>query len=301
MVNAIVIVLLATALIVCAAWLFLLKRDIRQLWQRLGAISETETNALVTTETFDKDITALSGSVNKALERSRRDVYERTRAEAALKRAITNISHDLRTPLTSALGYLQMLEAPGLDAETKTRYLAIVHGRLEALTLLMNNLFEYASVMEGNIKLDIKEVNVGNIMRDALSASYVDLENKGFTVEADIPDTALCICDEDALRRVLQNLIKNVGVHGKEYLRVRLAGGVIEIANKADGLADLDTASIFERFYTADASRTSQNTGLGLAIARELLTRMNGRITAEIEGGLLVMRVYLYNSIMAEV
>jgi signal transduction histidine kinase len=88
-------------------------------------------------------------------------------------------------------------------------------------------------------------------------------------------------------------LIKNVCAHGRDVLRVRLDSGIIEISNKADGLAGLETERIFERFYTADASRTSKNTGLGLAIAKELVTRMGGNITANAEGDLLVMRMTL--------
>jgi len=200
----------------------------------------------------------------------------------------------LRTPLTSALGYLQMLTAPGLDEKTKVRYLETVRGRLEALSVLMNNLFEFARVMEGDITLDFRPCNICNILRDALSDNYMELENKGFAVDADIPDMpVMCICDKDALRRVLQNLFKNAVVHGRERLCVRLDCDVIEIANKADGLADMDTGKMFERFYTSDAARTSGNTGLGLAIARELVIKMEGSISAYVDGDYLVMRLAL--------
>ncbi|MDR0294478.1 MAG: HAMP domain-containing histidine kinase [Oscillospiraceae bacterium] len=272
--------------------MFFLKRELRRLRRRLDEIIKTDTNARLTTVTSDKDVAALAAGINAMLERNRRGLFEKARAEAALKRAVTNISHDLRTPLTSALGYLQMLEAPGLDGETRARYLQTVRGRLEALSALMNSLFEFARVIEDNTAFDVRKINICNILRDAFSESYAELEKKGFTVDADIPDApVLCLCDEDALRRVLQNLIKNVTVHGREYLRVRVNGGVIEIANKADGLDELDTGRIFERFYTADASRTSKNTGLGLAIAKELTERTGGHIAADVEGDMLVIRI----------
>ena len=272
--------------------IFLLKRDIRQLGKTLKEIAGSDTNARLVTETFDHDIATFADSINAMLARSRRDLLEKSHAEADLKRAITNISHDLRTPLTAALGYLQMLDSGILDAETKTRYLKIIKERLEALSGLMNSLFEFSRVMEGNITAGVQKVNICNALRDALSASYTELASKGFTVIADIPDAPVfCLCDEDALRRVLQNLFKNVYVHGKETLRVRLDGSTIEIANKADGLYALDTERIFERFYTNDASRTSKNTGLGLAIAKEFVHRMGGQITASVEEDMLVMRV----------
>jgi signal transduction histidine kinase len=271
---------------------FFIKRDLRKMSRKLGKIAEGDTNTRLTTDTFDKDVAALAESVNAMLERNRHDVFEKVRADAALKRAVTNISHDLRTPLTAAMGYLQMLKSTEIDDETRARYLEIIQGRLEALSALMNSLFEFSCVIEGSIEVTATKVNICNVLRDVLSDSHTELQNKGFSVDINIPDTPkMCICDEDAVRRVIHNLVKNVYVHGREYLRVRLVGGVIEIANKADGLAELDTDGIFERFYTTDASRTSKNTGLGLAIVKELVERMGGHISAEVEGDLLVMRV----------
>lgn len=290
------IVCILLGLLLAAALLkwFLLKRDIRQLLAKLEAIIQSDTNARLTTDTFDKDIVRLAESINKMLQRNRRDLFEKYRAEADLKRAITNISHDLRTPLTSALGYLQMMEAASLEEETRSRYIAIVRGRLEVLSQLMNSLFEFARVIEGTTSYVLQKVNIGNPVRDALLAHYAELEEKGFVVDAEIPDTPVyCLCDGDVLRRILQNLLKNVCIHGHSFLRIRVENGVIEIANKADGLNELDTERIFERFYTADASRTSKNTGLGLAIVKELVLRMDGTITAGVTGECLVIRLTL--------
>ena len=290
----VICIILGAALVAALVWLYLLYRDIRQLRENLLNITQSDTNSKLTTDTFNKDVVGLTASINTMLERNRRDIFEKAGAEAALKRAVTNISHDLRTPLTSALGYLQMLTDSGLNEETKLRYLETVRGRLETLSVLMNNLFEFARVMEGDVAYNIQPCNICNVLRDALSDNYMELENKGFAVDADIPDMpVICRCDKDALRRVLQNLLKNAVVHGREHLRVRLDGDAIEIANKADGLADMDTGKMFERFYTSDAARTSGNTGLGLAIARELVTRMEGNITAYVDGDYLVMRLAL--------
>jgi signal transduction histidine kinase len=194
--------------------------------------------------------------------------------------------------LTSALGYLQMLEAGAADAETKARYIKTIRGRLEALSVLTDSLFEFAKIMEGNTVFDIQKVNAGSLLRETLTESYPELTAKGFEVEADIPDEPVFFyCDWDAMRRVLQNLLKNVCVHGRDYLRVSLRDGIIEIANKADGLEQIDTSRIFERFFTTDASRTSRNTGLGLAIVKELVTRMGGEVTAAAEGEVLTVHV----------
>ena len=200
---------------------------------------------------------------------------------------------------------LVALNSVGVFLTFTSKRTAIVNGAYIAFCLvptiiivaLMNSLFEFARVIESDKDLDVKEVNICNVLRDALSESYSEFETRGFTVEASIPDAPeMRLCNEDALRRVLQNLLKNACVHGKEYIHVRLEdGGTIEVANKADFLAQLDIESLFERFYTSDASRTSKNTGLGLAIAKELTERMGAQITASVEGELFVARVRIYN------
>ena len=284
--------LLATGFAVAAMKWLLLKREIRQLGGKLGEIIKTDTNAHLATSTFDADIISFVESVNGVLDKGRLDYLNALRTETDLKRAITNISHDLRTPLTSAKGYLQMIKNGKLDEETTSRYLSIIQGRLDALTELMDSLFAFSRAVEGNVTLN--RVNVGNVLRDALSNNFPELENKGFVVENYIPDAPVyCLCDENALARVLQNLIKNACVHGKDYLRMGLANGTIEIANKAEGLEQLDTDRIFERFYTIDAARTNKRTGLGLAIAKELTEKMGGSISAAIVDDMLVVRVGL--------
>jgi len=284
--------LLATGFAILLIKLVLMKKDIRQLSHKLSDIAHTDTNARLATRTFDKSVSDLIQSVNAMLKKNRQDHLNARRTEAALKRAITNISHDLRTPLTAARGYLQMLESAELDPETRARYIGIIRGRLDSLGVLMSDLFEFARIIEGNTTFDIQEVNITNALRDALSEAYRELEYKGFTVETDIPDKPVfCPCDPDALRRVSQNLLKNVCVHGKTYLRVRLTGNQIEISNRADGLDKIDTAHMFDRFYTSDSSRNNKNTGLGLAIAKELTERMGGQLSASKEDDLLTMQV----------
>jgi len=281
----------------CAAMLIVLlrkKSDIRQLGKRLSEIIATDTNARLTTQTFDKDIAALAKNANVLLAKSRSDFVKAQRLEADLKRAILNISHDLRTPLTSAKGYLQLLEAQGISnpSNDTKRYQGIIRGRLDNLSALMDNLFAFSRALDENISTENE--NIGNILRDALTDSYAELESRGFAVESSISDTPMhCLCDKNALERVLQNLIKNAYVHGKEYLRVVLWGNTIEIANKAEGLENLDVSRIFDRFYTADAARTHKRTGLGLAIAKELTERMGGKISARQEEDMLVVRISL--------
>jgi signal transduction histidine kinase len=226
--------------------------------------------------------------MNKLLEKHRQIYLEIDNAQNDLKRAITNISHDLRTPLTSVKGYLQMVESGEFDSETNMSYIAIIRDRLEVLSVLMDNLFAFSRAIEGDIVL--KPVNIGYILRDTLAGSFAEIENSGFAVEVTIPDAPIyCMCDEEALRRILQNLISNTISHGKDRLCIKLSGGVIEIANKTDNIEQIDEQGIFERFYTADSSRSNKRTGLGLAIAKELTDKMGGNISASKVDDMLVI------------
>ena len=272
--------------------LIFFKREIRRLNIMLQTFVESDTNSQLTTTTQDKDIAAIAKTINDMLKHNRQEHFVKIRIEADLKRAITNISHDLRTPLTSALGYLQMLESAESDDKTKKHYFTIIRERLSMLTTLLNSLFEFARVVEGDSVLNLQKVNACNVVRDVLSASYAELEGKGFEVDVDIPDTPITyVCDNNALQRIFQNLVENACVHGKEYLRVRFVGSALEIANKVDRPGEIDTARLFDRFYTSDASRSNKRTGLGLAIVKGLAERMGGNISALIESDMLVIKV----------
>jgi len=269
----------------------LLKKDIFQIGSRLKVIADVDTNAQLCTSTFDKNISNLVEAINKSLEKGRKDFTRAKKLEADLKRAITNISHDLRTPLTSAKGYLQMIEKSDLDIKTRLRYLSIIEGRLDALTVLMDSLFDFSRALEGD--LSFKKVNICNLLRDSLSENYLELSSKDFVVESEIPESPVYFnCDENAMKRVVQNLIKNACVHGKDYLSVKLSDGVLKIINNVDEINKLDTARIFDRFYTADAARSSKRTGLGLAIVKELLEKMGCEVKAETKNNLLSVVVY---------
>ena len=274
---------------------FLIKREVRGIKRKLEEVMQDETNAHIGTSTFDGDMVALVESINGLLEKTRKDYLKMLKTEADLKKVITNISHDLRTPLTSAKGYLQMIEEGQLDEESRRHYSEIVKGRLNALTELLDSLFAFSYALEG--ELTVKSVDVSQILRETLLSNYLELEARGFTVRSQIPEAPTYhYCDEDALARVIQNLIKNAYVHGTNFLRVKLEEGAIEIANEIEHPDEIDTMAIFRRLYTTDAARTNKRTGLGLAIVKELTEKMGGDILAKVEGKMLVIRIKLGSS-----
>ena len=185
--------------------MFFLKQDIRNLNKQLEQIKSCDTNARLTTATSDKDIADMCNSMNAVLDERRKAVIEAQIRNTEFKQAISNISHDLRTPLTSAIGYLQLAIQSG-DLE----HIALVEERLKSLTTLMNSLFEYTKLIEGRAELALERVNLCNIIRDVAAQFYDGFTAKGYDVNLDIPSKPVyAICDKSSAERVMQNLVKN--------------------------------------------------------------------------------------------
>jgi signal transduction histidine kinase len=312
------IIVLSVALVAAVAYGLSLRQDIKSLTAQLALIrTNPTTRAQLTTQTFYRRIVELEASINGLLEEQQRETLENRRSEMAMRQALTNISHDLRTPLTSARGYLQLAEA----AETarahneehkgdehkgdglfcvaghkrdrppcvpgRANYLRIAGERLDALTSLIDQLFEFTQIMEG-CDLQLERLDVASILRETLAAHYDELLQAGLSVEVSIPERPLLATgDADALGRIFSNLITNAALHGTERLAVRLDGDARAIAFTnplpPEDAEKLDVTHLFDRFYTADASRSRQSAGLGLAIVQTLAQRMNIDVSASME------------------
>ena len=291
MVIWIILIILNILLVLISLKYILLKRDIRQLSQNLSNLSPADTNIQMTTTTFDKGIVELIVSINSLLEKSRAIHRKSLASELEIKQAITNISHDLRTPLTSAKGYLQIMQGD-IDNSTRERYLAVILERLEVLSLLLDTLFMYSNATEEI--MDVQEINVSNIISDTILGFYAELTKQKFLVNINMPDIPVyCFCDEDALRRIIQNILKNVLIHGKDFVELNIVDNTIEIRNYAEGLEYVDFSNVFNRFYTSDTSRTAKQSGLGLAIAKKFTEKMGGRIYASKEGNVFCVQIVL--------
>ena len=159
----------------------------------------------------------------------------------------------------------------------------------------MDNLFEFMHITERKEALNLQELDMCSVVRDVLSEAYPAFEKGNFEAIFELPNVPIRrITDEEALRRILQNLVKNVHVHGISKMRVTLDEEAFEIANQVEHLEELDIEQIFNRFYIFDASRSNKGTGLGLAIVKELTHMLGGEISARKEGDMLVMRLVLH-------
>jgi len=286
------VILLIVGLVISIIYILLIKRDVGNINRALKIIEAIDSSMCLTTETFDADIVELCNRINSILGKLRENLKQNERTNTAMKRAITNITHDLRTPLTTVIGYLQLLGEKNTPPRKKSEYLAIIQRRLASLTLLMNSLFDYTQIIEGRVELRPEMINLNNILRDTISLFYDDFISTGFVVEVDIPDEPIyAVCDLTAYLRISQNLIRNALEHGNGRFKLSLTENGALFSNQTENIDALDPQIIFERFYTSDSSRSTGNVGLGLAIVKELTNSINGSIEAYKQDDMLCIRL----------
>lgn len=296
--------LLGTAIFFCAAALILLfalagyKRQLRSLIKQLDFIKNQDTNQVLTTQVLYGDVNLLAAKMNDVLQKHRHMELDLRRVNDQFKDSITSISHDLRTPLTSMSGYLQMLSGAKLPAKKRQAYLHIVEGRLASLEEKLNQLFLYARIAGGEMPLKKEAVPLGNLLRDCISEYYDDFLSAFGEPSIAIPDTPCMVAgDREAVTRIIENLLKNALAHGTGDMRIALfyepGRAHLLFANRTDSIDPQDVTHLFERFYTTDRSRTKKTTGLGLSIARHMTEEQGGSIRAELRGEHLEIHVWL--------
>lgn len=225
---------------------------------------------------------------NKIMEKYRTELVALRRENRTYRESITSISHDIRTPLTSAKGYLQMLSKDTVSAEKRQEYIRTVERRVDDVADMLNQLFAYARVEAGELEFEMERLNPANLFADTLSMFYDDFAQKGCEPKVEIAAEACCIlADRHAFVRIIENLIKNALVHGTgEYafcLKRKDGKVCLSASNRTDSIEDGDMERIFERFYTTDVSRTRKTTGLGLAIVKQFTEHMDGTVSASLE------------------
>lgn len=291
-----IIIILIAILLLCITRILRMKHDIKTMNNSLKHVKENDTNSLLTTTTFYKDICNLSITMNEILEKQKQIRIAGENSNREFRQAITNISHDLKTPLTSAIGYIQMIQSDGMSEEKKIEYLRIIEYRLKSLSNLTNELLEYSKIIEGKIQMNYNQINISNLLCDSISSFYDQLIQHDYKVRINIPDEALfCMGDSASFERIFTNLIQNALRFGTEIFDISLdrRKKIIVFSNKIADTHKFDVEQLFDRFYIADKSRNSKSTGLGLAIVKELVTSMGGTIRSFIEEDFLIIEIKL--------
>lgn len=294
----IAVVVLSVALLAVTAYHMLYRRQVERLGRQLAFINENRTAMLPSTDLTKKELVLIAeemAKLKKKLDNAER--HFKTEDES-LRETIANISHDIRTPLTSLDGYFQLLSEQELTQEKRRQYVRIIKERIAGLNDMLDELFTYAKLQDRNYEIELSEVNISALTEDILMSFYEELSQTGSTPEINLPGEDINVSgNREAIRRIEQNIIKNAIMHGKrlQLAIVREKHEAVFICSDelpAD-IMNVDTSRVFDRFYKADASRNTKGSGLGLAISKELTERMGGHILAECNNRIFTIKVYL--------
>lgn len=292
----VIISILTIIVLALSVRIFLIKKAAREIRTSFAEKLITDTNTPITLSSRDKDMCALGNDINLSLSRLRSEQHRYEYGNSELQRAITNISHDLRTPLTAIYGYLELLEKEPLTPAAM-QYIRILHERTEALTSLTEELFQYSIVVSGEQELSLTLTSVNSVLEESIAAFYTTLQEKGITPTIFLPETpVLRILDHTALSRVFANLLSNAIKYSAGDLKIFLSErGEILFSNSSKVLNSIQVEKLFDRFYTVETVQNS--TGLGLSIARTLIEKMHGTISASYEKGRLMIYINLPDTV----
>jgi len=271
-----------------------LKKEIKKVKKQLDSYNKREGNKKIDIALIDQDLENLVAEINKLIDLHNLEKQKRMNTEAEQKKAIANMSHDLRTPLTSIQGYIQMAEKENLSSEERKELLQIASERAKRLEILLNDFFTLSMIEANDYEMTIERVNLRKITIEVLMSFYDRFQEKSLEPEIHLPEKDIFIMvDETAVMRVLENLISNALNHSDGGIAITLQEKDEEVnlivSNNAFNLTEHDVQHLFDRFYMADRSRSKSSTGLGLSIAKSLMGKMDGNITAQLNEGRLVV------------
>lgn len=285
-------VLLAATVTVLLIKIYLMKKSAGEIAEKLSEKLSEDTNTLIDISSGDRDMRKLAESLNVQLKKLRRESLRYRRGDAELKEAVTNISHDLRTPLTAVSSYLDLLDKEE-KSEALERYLAIIKNRTECLKQLTEEFFQYSVITSPDMDAATEPVAVNAVLEESILSFYAALGAKQITPDINMTEKKIVrSLNREALSRVFSNLMSNAVKYSDGDLSIVLDDdGEITFSNSAPALSEVQVERLFDRFYTVENARRS--TGLGLSIARFLVEQMGGSITAGYMGGRLSIRVRL--------
>lgn len=271
------------------AKLFVMRKSAKEIETELSERLTIDTNTLIDISSRDRYMKKLAVSINVRLKKLREERHRYQQGDLELKEAVTNISHDLRTPLTAICGYLDLLEKEE-KSENTDRYLKQVANRVEALKQLTEELFKY-SVISSTNETRREWIDLRRNLEESLISFYGVMEEKEITPDISIPEERIeRFLDPSAVSRIFSNIISNAMKYSDGDFSVQMdCDGKTVFSNTAQGLNAVDVGKLFDRFYTVESGRKS--TGLGLSIAKLLTERMEGAIDSEYKNGRLYIIV----------
>ena len=273
-----IIGILILIIFVLLAKVCFLRKSAQELAEAFCDRLAADTNTLIDISTRDPYMRKLAADINTQLRLLRHQRHKYRNGDRELKEAVTNISHDLRTPLTAICGYLDLLQKED-KSENAARYLSLIENRVGAMKQLTEELFRY-SVILSTEEMELEPVCVNGVLEESIAAFYGALTQRGIQPQIHMSGKRIeKQLNRDALSRVFSNILNNALKYSDGDLEITLQDdGRIEFSNAAPGLNEVQVGKLFDRFFTVEAARNSG--GLGLAISKTLVEQMGGRIYA---------------------
>ncbi|MDB1806172.1 HAMP domain-containing histidine kinase [Eggerthella lenta] len=288
------IVLVGLACLVAGIGLaaFVYEKELRRMARFLRQ-RPARSNERLTVERPGRGFADMASAVNEQLDAMRDERVEGWRRQQEYQRDLASLSHDVRTPLMGAKGYLRLAQDDGDEAARMRRLDAAVE-RLDDMEGLVDQLFAYARANDPDLELHLRSVAVLPVLAGVLTGHFPAFDQRGWEPEVRFEDEALkADADEAALNRIFENLVGNMLRHGSAAPRIEQRGRVVTFSNEVDDPAGIEVDRLFDRFYRADASRSASGSGLGLAVAAGLAQAMSMRMDAQLDGRTLRVNLHL--------
>lgn len=285
----ILLIILSALVLVLLFRLLFIKKELNSITTNLNRIRLTETKEKVTITLGDQTVEQLAKQINYLIEDKHKSQKDAIRTERQLTEMIASMSHDLRTPLTAIIGYLQLLAKEEISPEDHTRYITITQARANQLHALIQSFFALSTIQEGKESLHLEPVQIDQLIKKRALTYYDAFEQDKKHVDIHIPEkVSTVIGDVVACNRIIENILLNAMQHAEKEITIRLLENkdtvLFTVENTIQSIKKPDPDRLFERLYTQDSSRQTHR-GLGLPIVERLMEQMDGRVFVVIEKG----------------
>lgn len=262
------------------------RRQVKKTCRQLAFMKNNKTNMRLRSELPFHELYELSDNINELLDSSDKIRITAEQNEQNLKDAITNISHDIRTPLTSLDGFFHLMKNSDSEEE-RIQCTEVIQDRINNLKYMLEELFTYTKLQNEAYTIQLEPIDFNQCVCSAIVGFYNEFQKNGIEVNTDFTEDEINVnANAEAVQRIIQNILKNVLDHGSKEVEMTLKSdnnrAVFICSNRIDNPDSIDISQVFSRFYKSDPARTHSSTGLGLAIAKGLAGRMNGDITADV-------------------
>ena len=285
------IVALSVVILLLIIKIAVMKKSVREIRTDFAVLIKGDSNSQITLSSRDKDLCMLATDLNESLKEQRKLYLLYHQGDQEMKTAVTNISHDLRTPLTAISGYLELLKDEE-KSEQVEKYLSIIEERTGHMKKLTEEMFEYSIITsEGEEELPLEDVDLNRMLEDCVMNYYAALSEKKIDLTVDITEKKIIRkLNKVQTERVFSNLISNALKYSDGDLSITMDDqGEIVFSNHAGKITPVIVERLFGRFYTVENARNS--TGLGLSIAKTFVERMHGEIGADYRDNKLYIRI----------